>query len=440
MATDYSNTSVSSTVEAGIHRSGAVNAKNDRAGGVRELFLKLYAGEVLTAFQSKNIMMPLHRVRTLTKGKSAQFPMTGKYRDAAYHTPGDEIVPSASKQAERVVSIDDLLLNAQFIPKIDEAMQHYDIRSVYTQEAGFALGKIADQNILRLAIKAALCENATIAALTAHSKGMIQDYIAFDDEDFTGNVVIGGDTTTTATAKANSREPKHIAQSIMDAKRILENNDVPGEPFVVMSTDMYYDMFKQSGTSGIDDFMIFNRDVGGSGSISSGQVPRILGMPIYVTNHLGSYDSVSGNTWTSGLWTQQSTSATDATRSGVHKTMTTAPAWGSNQPLATSVGSGRTFQYDAPAATSTGWTTHVTNTGATSSNGAARKTAYVSDVAMRVQALVMTKDAVATAKLMDLSVESEYQINRQGTLMVSKYAMGHNVLRPACAVALIQGL
>ena len=435
MPTDYS--SVSSNVESGIHRSGAVNGLDNRTEGVRELFLKLYAGEVLTAFQSKNIMMPLHRVRTLTKGKSAQFPMTGKYRDAAYHTPGDEIVPSASKQAERVVSIDDLLLNAQFIPKIDEAMQHYDIRSVYTQEAGFALGKIADQNILRLAIKAALCENATIAALTAHSKGMIQDYIAFDDEDFTGNVVIGGDTTTTSSVKGNSREPKHIAQSIMDAKRILENNDVPGEPFVVMSTDMYYDMFKQSGTSGIDDFMIFNRDVGGSGSISSGQVPRILGMPIYVTNHLGSYDSVGGTTWTSGLWTQASTSATDATRSGVHKTMTTAPAWGSNQPLATSVGSGRTFQYDAPAATSAGWSTEVTNN---NSNAATRKTAYVSDVAMRVRALVMTKDAVATAKLMDLSVESEYQINRQGTLMVSKYAMGHNVLRPACAVALIQGL
>lgn len=438
MPTDYS--SVSTNTEVGIHRSGAVNGLNNRAEGVRELFLKLYAGEVLTAFQSKNIMMPLHRVRTLTKGKSAQFPLTGKYRDAAYHTPGDEIVPSAAKQGERVVSIDDLLLNAQFIPKIDEAMQHYDIRSVYTQEAGFALGKIADQNILRLAIKAALCENSTIAALSAHSIGMIQDYIAFDDEDFTGNVVIGGDTSTTSTLKSRSREPKFISQAIMDAKRILENNDVPGEPFVVMSTDMYYDMFKQNGTDNINDMMIFNRDVGGSGSIASGQVPRILGMPIYVTNHLGSYDSVGGTTWTSSLFTQTDSAATNIDRAGRHFTQSTAPAWGSNQPLATTVGSGRTYQYDAPAATTNSWSTHVTNTGATTSNGAARKTAYVSDVAMRVQALVMTKDAVATAKLMDLSVESEYQINRQGTLMVSKYAMGHNILRPACAVALIQAL
>jgi hypothetical protein len=70
----------------------------------------------------------------------------------------------------------------------------------------------------------------------------------------------------------------------------------------------------------------------------------------------------------------------------------------------------------------------------------ARTTAKISAVANRVIGLVMTQDAVATAKLMDMSVESEYQINRQGTLMVAKYAMGHNVLRPACSVALIQGL
>ena len=133
-------------------------------------------------------------------------------------------------------------------------------------------------------------------------------------------------------------------------------------------------------------------------------------------------------------------SATNADRAAVHKTSPN-PAWGSDQPLAASAGSGRTTQYDVGYDTTSAiWSTHVTNTGATGSSGAARKTAYISDVALRVRALVMTKDAVATVKLMDMSVESEYQINRQGTLIVSKYAMGHNVLRPACAVALLQGL
>ena len=103
--TDYSN----------ISRSGQSNG----SGSTRELFLKLYAGEVLTAFQTRNVMMPIHRVRTISKGKSAQFPMTGKFRNASYHTPGNEITPATTKQAERIVSIDDLLINAQFIPNID---------------------------------------------------------------------------------------------------------------------------------------------------------------------------------------------------------------------------------------------------------------------------------------------------------------------------------
>ncbi len=410
MATNYS----------AIHRSGVNNAGAD----ARALYLKLYAGEVLQAFQSKNIMMPLNRVRTISKGKSAQFPMTGKYRDASYHTPGSEIVPTSSKQGERIVSVDDLLVNAQFIPNIDEAMSHYDIRSVYTKEAGFGLGKVADQNILRLAIKGALCEDKTMAGLSTGAP-MIQDYSTFDDEDFTKNVVVGA-TSGAGTDAANARDPKLLTQAIMDAKRILANADVPGEPFVVLNNDSYFDMFKVSGTSNLNDLVIFNRDLGGSGSVASGQVPTILGMPLHVTNHLGSF---SGNTWSSALWTI-------ASHVGQHKT-TPNPAWGSDQPLAASAGSGRTTQYDTGSTDHDAWTTEVTNDNATA---ATRITARISAVANRVMGLVMTTDAVATVKLMDLSVESEYQINRQGTLVVSKYAMGHNVLRPACAVALIAPL
>ena len=51
-------------------------------------------------------------------------------------------------------------------------------------------------------------------------------------------------------------------------------------------------------------------------------------------------------------------------------------------------------------------------------------------------ALVMHKAAVGTVKLMDLAMESDYDIRRQGTLMVAKYAMGHGILRPAAAVEL----
>ena len=385
MATNYSN----------ISRSGQSNA----SGSTRELFLKLYAGEVLTAFQTRNVMMPIHRVRTISKGKSAQFPMTGKFRNASYHTPGNEITPATTKQAERIVSIDDLLINAQFIPNIDEAMTHYDIRSIYTQEAGYALAKVADQNILRTAIKSGLCDNANVAG----TSGMIQQFDAFDDEDFTDNVFIGGATGSAASAVT---DPKELAQAIIEAKRVLENKAVPGDPVVVLPTDLYFNMFKVNGTTPLNDLVIFNRDIGGTGSPLSGNVPSIMGMPLVVTPHLGSF---SGSTFTSNLFTQAG---------GAGTALATTDA----DPL--SGESGRNGQYNVPS-------TSV----ATGSMG----TDNLSDLALRVVGMVMTQDAVATVKLMDLSVESEYQIIRQGTLTVSKYAMGHNVLRPAACVLLLQG-
>ncbi len=52
------------------------------------------------------------------------------------------------------------------------------------------------------------------------------------------------------------------------------------------------------------------------------------------------------------------------------------------------------------------------------------------------EALVSHPSAIGTVKLMDLSTEMEYDIRRQGTLMVAKYAMGHGVLRPEAAVGI----
>ena len=50
--------------------------------------------------------------------------------------------------------------------------------------------------------------------------------------------------------------------------------------------------------------------------------------------------------------------------------------------------------------------------------------------------IVSHSAAVGTVKLLDLATESEYQIERQGTLFVAKYAMGHGILRPECAIEL----
>ena len=394
------------SIRSGIRNIGGAAAR--QGSDSRELFLKLYAGEVMTAFQTRNVMMPLHRVRTISKGKEAQFIMTGKYRDAAYHTPGNRIAPDANaSHTERLVTIDDLLINAQFIPRIDEAIQHFDVRNVYTQEAGYGLSKVADQNILRVLTKAALTTNVERASK------LINNYKSFDEEDFSANITIGPASGNTA---AKSREPKFIAKAIMDARRELEKIGAPLDGLVcLLPTDVYYDIFDHTQATDQVDLAIFNKDVGGTGAIGSMQAPTIAGIPIVTTPHFGSYNSA-------GTWSNSIFNTTSGASLGV-------------TPLSDgAVGSGRDTAYNL-ASSYTATTAGGSNVGA---DGGLDGTSTVNfgTEASKIRGFVFSKDACATVKLMDLAVESEYQIDRQGTLIVSKYAMGHDVLRPAMAVAL----
>ena len=93
------------------------------AGQTDALFLKVFSGEVLTAFETASVTRERHFVRTISSGKSASFPATWKVT-GGYHTPGNEIVGQTSNVNERVITIDDLLVSSVFIPNIDEAKNH----------------------------------------------------------------------------------------------------------------------------------------------------------------------------------------------------------------------------------------------------------------------------------------------------------------------------
>lgn len=325
-------------------RLGQVNA----AGDDRSLFLKLYAGEVLTAFEEKNVFMPLHRTRTISNGKSAQFPLTGA-ASAKYHTPGEMIEADKIKHGERTVTVDDLLISSQFIASIDEAMNHYDVRSIYSKEAGYALANTADRNISRVLAKAAMVTDAAAAASLPGG--------AFDEEVYTANVTIGS-------LAADATVGSEIVRAIYAALEEFDKKDVTGEKVCVLPPAQYYALLNATD---VTSATWLNRDVGGAGSVSGGVVPQVGGVSIYMSNHIPTTDeSVTGAT------------PDPLSRSGAYK-----------------------------------------------------------DDYSGVRGLIFAQDAAATVKLLDLGVESEYQIERQGTLMVAKYAMGHNILRPASAIALM---
>lgn len=326
-----------------VSRLGQQNATGD----ARSLFLKLYAGEVLTAFEERNVFMPLHRTRTIQNGKSAQFPLTGA-ATAKYHTPGSLIQADAIKHGERVVTVDDLLISSQFIANIDEAMNHYDVRSIYAKEAGYALANTADKNVARILAKAASIDNSTKAAA--------QFGTAFADEVYTSNVTIG-------TVTADATDGAKIVAAIYDALEEFDKKDITGDKVCVLPPAQYYALLNATD---VTSATWLNKDIGGAGSVAAGVVPQVGGVSIFMSNHIPN---------------------TDESTTGV-----------TPDPLS-------------------------------------RSGAYKADYS-DLKGLIFTQDAAATVKLMDLGVESEYQIDRQGTIMVAKYAMGHNVLRPGCAISL----
>jgi hypothetical protein len=301
---------------ATVTRIGQVNL----AGDVDALFLKVYAGEVLTAFTESNRFADRTMVRNITSGKSAQFPATWK-ANASYHTPGTEIVGDVIAGNERVILIDDLLISPVFIASIDEAKTHYEVRSEYSKQAGAALARKMDKNLAQVGLLAARA-SATVSG---------------------GN---GGTVITSATALTSASA---LETAAFAAAQALDEKDVPEDDRYLYLKPAQYYLLINSGSRAI------NRDFSGNGSVADGTIFRIAGLQIVKTNNL-------------------------------------------------------------PQA--------LVNTGPAAYQGDFSTTA----------ALAMHRSAVGTVKLIDLAVEMAYDIRRQGTLVVAKYAIGHGILRPESAV------
>lgn len=243
------------------NRAGQVGA----AGDVDALFLKVWSGETLAAFERTNVTMGRHMVRTIASGKSAQFPVFGK-ATASYHTPGNELLGGTIKNGERLISIDDILVSDLFLADIDEAKAHYDYRSVYTGEQGIALANQMDRHVLQVAVLAA---RSTATDVDLPTGTVITEAVAGDFDDAT-----------------------KLKAALFQAAQKLDEKDVPREGRVVfLKPSAYYTL--------IADGSILNRDFGNMGSQQTATLPMIAGFEIVMTNNIPT-DNVTASSVAAG--------------------------------------------------------------------------------------------------------------------------------------------
>lgn len=322
-----------------LANANTISRFGEKQGGgadPKELFLKKFAGEVLTTFETESVMKDYAQTRTIANGKSAQFPVTG-IALAKYHTAGESVIETngylnSFAHTEKIIDIEGLLTSSAMIYNLDEAMNHYDVRSIYSTEIGRALAKEFDKAVAQTIIKASRAESNFTAggAETA----------------FNANANSVTVTGTTPTGSA-------LVEGVLAGLLKLDERDVPSEGRVIACRPAVYWKLVEALTKG--EFKV--PYTGETGVFESGKVAIVGGAKVVKSNNIPS--------------------------------------------------------------------TNLTNDTATHAD---RRADY-----SLTQALVFHPSATGCVKLLDVAVESEYQIERQGTLMVGKYAVGHGVLRPECA-------
>lgn len=460
---------------ASLSRLGGINGVQYNAGSAsgnyekeNANFLKIFSGEVLTTFNRETIFKDLTMKRTISSGKSASFPITGRF-SSRYHRPGDFITGQGNKGmiGEKIITIDDLLIADASIYDLDEAKLHWDVRSIYSTELGRALARAYDQRLARTLLTA------------SESDGRVKDW---DSKRFQlNNGTVSSISTNTITMSANFQTAELTYWAV-------------GE--VVYGEDSgTYGVITTAPTNAAATFVINPIGAVGTGSLAAFKV----GERLFVLNSMPGGTSFTGidlngaasrtargNLIVENLFKScQALDEKDAPKEGrvcvlspgaYYDVLSSDRAINSdwngadgrngsiagNQVLSVagfrlltsnhlginSYTSGQTYAgLSNQSAVTRGERPNYIN-GRDGSDGqvAAGTNDYYQDEQGNTSSiancfgLCFTKEAVGTVALKDVSMQmtgSEYKAMTQSTMMVASYAVGHGVLRPDCCVSLL---
>lgn len=227
--------------------------KNNGTGTNLDSLLKVFSGEVLTAFNRQTLVMPNHIVKTIESGKSAQFPVSGR-AEARYLQPGANLDDTRTemKHNEKLINIDGLLVSDVLITDIFNALSHVDWRQEYSKQLGETLAQNADL--------AVLAEMAKLAKSPETLPGL------------GGGTVINKTLTPTATGITEAVGDA-VIQGLLEVRAKFTKNYVPmDERFVYITPEAYNALLASK--------VAIDRDYGAIATIVEGNIDKLLGFKV----------------------------------------------------------------------------------------------------------------------------------------------------------------
>ena len=202
---------------AGAAVSGGSTALN-------KLWLPLWSGEVINAYDQYNIFEHLITYRPLFGGFSYEFPITGTIALKPSWDAGVELGGGASTTNTFKVNLDARPMAAHFeTDNIDALVAQWDYRSELARQAGMTLSNTRDKQIISSLIAA-----CALAPLTADPRGVLS---------FPAPACVLGNTTNNSEATARAvgysvsncteQTALEILKSIEDYVVQMQENDYP---------------------------------------------------------------------------------------------------------------------------------------------------------------------------------------------------------------------
>jgi hypothetical protein len=231
------------------------------------------------------------------------------------------------KHNAKTISIEDLLYSDAFVDVLDDAMNHYEVKSSYAHQIGESLANAKDRNSFR-------------AVFTGAAASHLIDSTGDND----GTAIQSAGLSTTASV---------MKAAIYDAAETLDEKNIPtNERYAAMLPLAWYLL--------LEDGEFIHRDYAGQGSKAAATMPFAADLQVLKSNNIPTANDTSNT--------------------------------------------------DVPS--------------------------VLRDDFRECVALVWHKSAIGTVKLLDLSTEIAWDTRRQGTLLIGKYAIGQDFLRPEGCVSI----
>ena len=362
--------------------NGGTNALNNR-----DLYLKLFSGEMFKGFQHETIARDLVMKRTLKNGKSLQFIYTGRTK-AEYHTPGNSILGNDQKAppvAEKTITCDDLLISSAFVYELDETLAHYELRGEISKKIGYALAQKYDRMIFRSITRGAR-KDSPVSMSNYEEPGGTQ-------------IQVGGGSDAD-----DAYDSTHLINAFYDAAAALDEKGVSTQGRVgVLNPRQYYALIQAVGSNGL-----VNRDVQGTALQSGNGIIEIAGIKIYKSMNIPFFSKY-------GTKYAPSSGASAST------------------DLAT-VDPGNTGDFVSESI--------ETGTAATANNYGVRNNYGASTAFANSCGLIFQKEAAGIVEAIGPQVQvtsGDVSVVYQGDVILGRLAMGSDYLNPAAAVELFAG-